>query len=245
MCALVQVCDAVHPGAHRKLFCVEPCTHRAARKDIRKKIGNRKIAIRNFSKVPDRRKLKLSRANLELIALQQAAVFFVTIGDKAARLVLHLSPLPTHSHKECTAAKNAFHLNSAPDEATTSIWLKAMMVRSDLKGNTELLKNESGVEVQRWRPEGRSPEGKSGLILLADRSASALNFALEFACGMGDTAGGYGIATRIPMRIPLCIPMRRAFQWADGARDVERRDRPRRQIFWGCESAVPFREPYA
>ena len=27
---------------------------------------------------------------------------------------------------------------------------------------------------------------------------------------MGDTAGGYGIATRIPMRIALCIPMRRA-----------------------------------
>src|SRR5271169_5616951 len=140
MCTQVQVCDAVHSGAHRKLFCVEPQTRPAAReagwalhmrnprfppgcpynsrfarhrmcqfmvppqipmayryldsvyatgpldiaapartgplvrapdlmgimmvrdprlnpnKDKRKKTGNRRIAILNFSKVPDRRK---------------------------------------------------------------------------------------------------------------------------------------------------------------------------------------------
>jgi hypothetical protein len=64
-----------------------------------------------------------------------------------------------------------------PNEATTSIWLKAMimMMSSDLSRNTEFLENESGREVASWEPEGRSPErGKSGLILLAERSASAL-----------------------------------------------------------------------
>jgi hypothetical protein len=145
MCARVQVCDAVHSGAHRKLFCVEPRTRLAARKDKRKKTGNRRIAILNFSKVTDRRKSKLSRANLELIALQQTAVFFVTIGDKAAKLLLHLSPLPDAQPQRCTAIKNLFHLNGAPNEATTSIWLKAMMVRSDLRGNNEIVGNESSV----------------------------------------------------------------------------------------------------
>jgi len=51
-------------------------------------------------------------------------------------------------------------LNSAPNEATTSIWLKAMMVRSDLSRNTEFLENESDTVVERGEPEGRSPEGR-------------------------------------------------------------------------------------
>jgi hypothetical protein len=34
--------------------------------------------------------------------------------------------------------KNLTHARSAPNEATTSIWLKAVMVRSDLRGNTEV-----------------------------------------------------------------------------------------------------------
>jgi hypothetical protein len=66
-----------------------------------------------------------------------------------------------------------------------------MMVRRDLRGDTELLKNESGVEVERWEPEGRSPEGKSGLILLAERSASALclrgNLGARWGIHLGDT----------------------------------------------------------
>jgi hypothetical protein len=103
MCALVQVCDAVHSGAHRKLFCVEPRTRPAARKDKREKTGNRKIAIRDFSKLPDRRKSKLSRVNLELIAVQQAAAFFVTIGGKAECSIFRCSPTRStnmHSQKE-------------------------------------------------------------------------------------------------------------------------------------------------
>jgi hypothetical protein len=44
---------------------------------------------------------------------------------------------PMRRHKD--AQGGLFHLNSAPNEATTSIWLKAMMVRSDLSRNTEFL----------------------------------------------------------------------------------------------------------
>ena len=59
----------------------------------------------------------------------------------------------------CAATKDAqrglLQLTSAPNEATTSIWLKAMMVWSDLSRNTEFLENESGTEVASWEPEGQ------------------------------------------------------------------------------------------
>jgi hypothetical protein len=65
--------------------------------------------------------------------------------------------------RDTGAQPGQLHLNSAPNEATPSIWLKAMMVRSDLSRNTEFLENESGTEVERWEPEGRSPEGQVGV----------------------------------------------------------------------------------
>jgi hypothetical protein len=49
--------------------------------------------------------------------------------------------LAAHSRgkpQRCTAPKHERHLNSAPNEAATSIWLKAMMVRSGLRGNAEV-----------------------------------------------------------------------------------------------------------
>jgi hypothetical protein len=59
-------------------------------------------------------------------------------------------------------------------------------------------------------PRGAEPRGQVGVDSVGRAICQCLVFALEFACGAGDTAGGYGIAMRIPMRIPLCIPMRRA-----------------------------------
>jgi hypothetical protein len=104
----------------------------------------------------------LVRANLKSIALRRAALFAVTIGDKAAKRLPSPSPIPIHSHTD--AQPGLLILNSAPNEATTSIWLKAMMVSRDLSGNTEQLENESGTEVERWiEPEGRSPEGQVGV----------------------------------------------------------------------------------
>jgi hypothetical protein len=105
-----------------------------------------------------------------------------------------------HSQKESVP------LNSAPNEATTSIGLKVMMVRRDLTGNTELLKNESSVEVERWEARGAQPRGQVGVDSARRATCWSLVFASEFVPEVGDTSGGYGI----PLRIPLCIPMRRA-----------------------------------
>ena len=92
------------------------------------------------------------------------------------------------SHKD--AQGGLLHLNSAPNEATTSIWLKAMMVRSDLSRNTDFWENESDAEVERWEPEGWSPRGESGLILIADRSARALYLRGNLYAGWGIQLGG-------------------------------------------------------
>jgi hypothetical protein len=65
------------------------------------KTRNRKIAIWNFWKfgiVESRKKL---RAAPEPIALQQAAIFLVTITS--CKLALHLSPLPDAQPHRCTA----------------------------------------------------------------------------------------------------------------------------------------------
>jgi hypothetical protein len=53
------------------------------------------------------------------------------------------------------------------------------------EGEQRIVENESGVEVERREPEGQRPEGKSRLILLAERSANILY--LKCARGMGDT----------------------------------------------------------
>jgi hypothetical protein len=98
--------------------------------------------------------------------------------------------------------KNLTDARSAPNEATTSIWLKAMMVRSDLRGNTELLENESGAELERWQARGGAPEGKSGLILLARRSASALYLRWNLHAGRGIQLGD----TESPCVSPFVSP---------------------------------------
>jgi hypothetical protein len=95
-----------------------------------------------------------------------------------------------------------------PYEATTSIWLKAMMVCRDLRGNVE--RSENGIRHGGGigSPRGGAPRGKSGLILLAERSAST------------DTAGGYGIPMRNPQRNPMRIPQMPGVRWPDRAPHV-------------------------
>jgi hypothetical protein len=56
-----------------------------------------------FLKIRDRRKAKNVASRSRPIALQQAAIFLVTITDKAAKLVLHLSPLSDAQPQRCTA----------------------------------------------------------------------------------------------------------------------------------------------
>ena len=61
---------------------------------------------------------------------------------------------PIHSHTD--AQRGLFHLNSAPNEATTSIWLKAMMVCRDLRGNNEPSENGIRHGGGNWEPRGAS-----------------------------------------------------------------------------------------
>ena len=140
----------------------------------------------------NRRDKKIEEAKLLESLEKQKRIEELRNGE--VRIVLHLRPLPTASR--CSAARmhsqkeNLLHLKSAPNEATTSIWLKAMMVRSDLSRNTEFLENESGTEVEREEPKGRSPRGESGLILIADRSARALYLRGNLYAGWGIQLGG-------------------------------------------------------
>jgi hypothetical protein len=108
-------------------------------------------------KIRHHRKSSFSQANLEPVALQRAARFFIEWATRVQSSRFTFSRFPMRSHKD--AQGGLLHLNSAPNEATTSIWLKAMMVRSDL--------NEGS-------PTGGAPRGESGLILPGERSASAL-----------------------------------------------------------------------
>jgi hypothetical protein len=143
MCAPVQVCDAMHGDAHENFF-VTLLRSDAARDGERRKT-NSAIAKWESSKSPNRQRSKLLQANLQPIALQRGALFFVTHRDKATMLV-RASPFAasrcTGTGTRCTATNNLLHPNSAPNEATTSIWLKSMMVRRDLRGNTEPFENE-------------------------------------------------------------------------------------------------------
>jgi hypothetical protein len=59
---------------------------------------------------------------------------------------------PMHRHRD--AQLGLLHLNSAPNEATTSIWLKAMMVCRDLRGNNEPSENGIRHGGGDWEPEG-------------------------------------------------------------------------------------------
>jgi hypothetical protein len=108
--------------------------------------------------------------------------------------------------------------------AGTAIHLpEAMMVRRDLRGNTEPLENESRTEVERWRiePEGEvPPEAESGLIRLAKRSASVLysrgNLHARWGIQLGDTVS--------PCVSPLYPPYA-GIRWLHGGRDVVRSER--------------------
>jgi hypothetical protein len=114
-----------------------------------------------FLKIEIVERQKMLRANLEPIAFQQAASCHN--HRQSCKLALHLSPLPDAQPQECTATKHAFNLNSAPNEATTSIRLKAMMVCRDLRGNIEPSENGIRHGGGDWEPEGRSREGRVGV----------------------------------------------------------------------------------
>jgi hypothetical protein len=59
MCALVQVCDAVHAGAHQELFCIDPLTHSATRKTNSKKMETAKPQKLRFGIFEDSQSSKL------------------------------------------------------------------------------------------------------------------------------------------------------------------------------------------
>jgi hypothetical protein len=190
MCTQVQVCDAVHSGAHRKLFLklIRPDASRVA-KTRSAKTRQSKNHDSEFLKSSGSSKVKIVASKSRTFALRPVAC---SPSQSAAKLSAPSFAAPRRAAQTCTARKTLFHLNSAPHEATTSIWLKAMMVRRDLRGKTEPLETESGTEVERWRIE---PEGctraKSGLIRLTTRSASALyfrgNLHARWGIQLGDT----------------------------------------------------------
>jgi hypothetical protein len=107
------------------------------------------------------------------------------------------------------------HLNSAPNEATTSIWLKALMVCRDLRGNIEPSENGIRAEGEIGSPRGVAPRGKSGLIPVASDL-----LALCICTGICARAGGYGIPMRIPLCIPMRIPQMPGVRWPDVAPHV-------------------------
>jgi hypothetical protein len=111
------------------------------------KIKNRKTKNRN------RRNEKIKEAKIPESLEKRKRLQELRNGE--ARIVLHARPLPTASdrHKQRTARKNLPHLNSAPNEATTSIRLKAMMVCRDLRGN---------IEPGKWNPGRRGRLGARG-----------------------------------------------------------------------------------
>ena len=215
MCTLVQVCVAVHAGAHKELFCIDPLMHPATRKTNSKRIRKREIAKSRFGifENRDRRKAKMLRANLEPIALQQAASCHN--HRQSCKLALHLSPLPDAQPQECTATKHTFNLNSAPNEATTSIRLKVMMVCRDLRGNIEPSEMESGTEGEIGSPRGGAPRGESGLILVAERSASAL-----YLRGNLHVSGGIQLGDTVSPSVTPCVSPRCRRPMADKAPHV-------------------------
>jgi hypothetical protein len=103
--ALVNRRDVVYP--HIRLAQPGAQVQFGVAKTRSAKVDNQKITIsENFQKSRSP-KIQIVARNLEPIAPQQGAVFLVTIGDKAARLVLHLSPLPDAQPPRCTAAKRS------------------------------------------------------------------------------------------------------------------------------------------
>jgi hypothetical protein len=129
-------------GRPRKLFCDLAPFRRGQR---RRQTKNKTQQSQNgeVQKVPiviDRNCCKQISSRLRFNELPCSSS---PIGDKATKLV-RASPFAASrcTGTRCTATNNLLHLNSVPNEATTSIWLKAMMVRRDLRGNTEPFENE-------------------------------------------------------------------------------------------------------
>jgi hypothetical protein len=88
-----------------------------------------------FSKKPKSKQKKSKKQKfLEVLRSENACKNQETTKPGSCSPFHRFQPLPTHSHKQRTGRTNLLHLNSAPDEATTSIWLKAMMVCRELRG---------------------------------------------------------------------------------------------------------------
>jgi hypothetical protein len=108
-------------------------------------------------------------------------------SQTAARLSAPPFAIPDALPYRCTT--RSAPSQQCPNEATTSIWLKAMMVRSDLRGNNETFKMNPAPRGNDGKPKGRSPEGKSGLIPLAGRFARALYLRWNLRAGWGIQLG--------------------------------------------------------
>jgi hypothetical protein len=129
------------------------------RKTRSSKKQNRDIAIRKFSKVAivESQNFHWQISNrLRFNALPGSSSNGAT-RVQSSRFTF--CRFPMRSHKD--AQGGLLHLNSAPNEATTSIWLKAMMVRNDLSRNTEFLENESGTGGGTRGARGAEPRGAS------------------------------------------------------------------------------------
>ena len=104
MCTPVQVCDAVHAGAHETFFCDRDPPGRAHRqkKTNRKNLAIAKSRFAKFRKISSA-KNEIVASKSWIFALQRAVLFAVPITDKAAKLGLHVSPLPDAQPRRCTA----------------------------------------------------------------------------------------------------------------------------------------------
>ena len=208
MCALVQVCDAVHAGAHQELFCIDPLTHSATRKTNSKKMETAKPQKLRFGIFEDSQSSKLKIVASRILNRLRFDALLCSRSQSATRLpsrCFTFRRFPMHSHTD--AQLGLLHLNSAPNEATTSIWLKAMMVCRDLRGNIEPSEMESGTEGEIGSPRGGAPRGKSGLILVAERSASVLylrrNLHASWGIHLGDTE-----SPCVPPSVSPCVSPR-------------------------------------
>jgi hypothetical protein len=106
----------------------------------RSKLEIQKNAIRKSYKISDREKQNCYEQISNRLHFDTLRCSPSHSATKLQSSCLARRRFPTHSHTD--ALPGLLILNSAPNEATISIWLRAMMVSRDLSGNTEPSENE-------------------------------------------------------------------------------------------------------